>query len=253
MDRPGKDTYRHRQAGAREVLVASSRRWALLHEVSGDEPSLPELLAKLSPVDLVLVEGFKSHPFAKLEVHRPMLGKPPIWPEQPQDPTGIVAVAADAALLGCDRIVLSLNDPARVGRLDCRVVSGACYVRVAATTTCAHSGPTRSSSTWPSVSIIAGSQARCDPHEVLERSARPGHFRSGWSVRPVDRSGGSLVHAGTSPFAACAWRWPAAVKHPGRTHRSRPPRTRIFPRQRQREHTALMGAGGDAGAHTGTW
>ena len=133
MDRPGKDTYRHREAGAREVLVASGKRWALLHEIAGEEPSLPELLARLSPVDLVLVEGFKTHPFAKLEIYRPSLGKPPIWPDQPstpqpftapsgqpRDPIGVVAVATDASLpycaslTNCDRTVLALNDPAAV-------------------------------------------------------------------------------------------------------------------------------------------
>jgi molybdopterin-guanine dinucleotide biosynthesis protein B len=107
MDRPGKDTFRHREAGAREVLVATAKRWALLHEVEGEEPSLPQLLTRLSPVDLVLVEGFKTYPFAKLEVHRPALGKPPIWPGQPD----IVAVATDTDLLDCDRVVLALNDP----------------------------------------------------------------------------------------------------------------------------------------------
>jgi molybdopterin-guanine dinucleotide biosynthesis protein B len=126
MDRPGKDTFRHREAGAREVLVASSQRWALMHEIDGSEPELPELLARLSPVDLVLVEGFKAHPFAKLEVHRPALGKPPIWPDQP-GPTGVVAVAADAPFT-CDRIVLPLNDPASVadwtlGFLDLRTAA----------------------------------------------------------------------------------------------------------------------------------
>ena len=65
MDRPGKDTYRHREAGAHEVLVATARRWALLHEVDGPEPALPALLARMAPVDLVLVEGFKTHEFAK--------------------------------------------------------------------------------------------------------------------------------------------------------------------------------------------
>ena len=79
MDRPGKDSYRHREAGAREVLVASSKRWALLHEVEGPEPDLPFLLTRLDPVDLVLVEGFKSHPYPKLEVYRPGLGKEPLW------------------------------------------------------------------------------------------------------------------------------------------------------------------------------
>jgi molybdopterin-guanine dinucleotide biosynthesis adapter protein len=106
MDRPGKDTYRHREAGAHEVLVASGRRWALLHEVVGPEPPLQDLLARMQPVDLVLVEGYKTHPFPKLEVHRPALGKPPIWPDQPD----IIAVASDRALV-TDRRLLPLNEP----------------------------------------------------------------------------------------------------------------------------------------------
>ncbi len=110
MDRPGKDTYRHREAGAHEVLVASTARWALLHEVVGEEPALPDLLAKLDPVDIVLVEGFKAHPFPKLEVHRPSLGKPPIWPEAPD----VAAVASDEAVNAGVRPVLPLNDPASV-------------------------------------------------------------------------------------------------------------------------------------------
>lgn len=110
MDRPGKDTFRHREAGAHEVLVASGTRWALLHEVAGAEPQLPELLQRMDPVDLVLVEGYKAHPFPKLEVHRPTLGKPPIWPGQPD----VVAVATDSALPHCDRKLLPLNDPATV-------------------------------------------------------------------------------------------------------------------------------------------
>jgi molybdopterin-guanine dinucleotide biosynthesis protein B len=110
IDRPGKDSHRHRLAGAHEVLVTSGGRWALLHEVAGPEPTLPGLLARLAPVDLVLVEGFKSYPIPKLEVHRPALGKPPLWPDQP----AILAVAADAALPGCDRVALPLGDPAAV-------------------------------------------------------------------------------------------------------------------------------------------
>ena len=77
LDQPGKDSWRHREAGAHEVMIASSRRWALLHENEGEEPSLAALLARLSPVDLVLVEGFKSYPHPKLEVHRPALGRGP--------------------------------------------------------------------------------------------------------------------------------------------------------------------------------
>ena len=107
MDRPGKDSYRHREAGAHEVLVASSGRWALLHEVTGPEPGLPDLLEKLEPVDLVLVEGFKSHPFPKLEVHRPSIGKPPIWETEDQ----VIAVAADSPADVGGRTLLPLNQP----------------------------------------------------------------------------------------------------------------------------------------------
>ncbi len=93
VDQPGKDSWNHRQAGAREVLVASSERWALMHEHRGaPEPPLEDLLAHLTPVDLVLVEGFKRETFAKLELHRPSLGKPLLSTE---DPT-IVAIATDA-------------------------------------------------------------------------------------------------------------------------------------------------------------
>jgi molybdopterin-guanine dinucleotide biosynthesis protein B len=110
MDRPGKDTFRHREAGAHEVLVASGTRWALLHELAGAEPSLPELLRRMDPVDLVLVEGYKAHPFPKLEVYRPSLGKPPIWPDQ----ADVVAVASDVSLPDCDRKLLTLDDPSTV-------------------------------------------------------------------------------------------------------------------------------------------
>ncbi len=110
IDRPGKDSYRHRAAGAHEVLVASATRWALLHELDGPEPALPALLARLAPVDLVLVEGFRQAACPKLEVHRPSLGQPPLWPGRPD----IVAVASDAALPDCDRPVLPLGDAASV-------------------------------------------------------------------------------------------------------------------------------------------
>jgi molybdopterin-guanine dinucleotide biosynthesis adapter protein len=110
LDQPGKDSYRHRAAGAHEVLLASAARWALLHEIDGPEPSLADLLGRLAPVDLVLVEGFKASPFPKLEVHRPSLGQPPIWPGRPD----IVAVASDELLPECDRPVLPLADVAQV-------------------------------------------------------------------------------------------------------------------------------------------
>lgn len=94
VDQPGKDSYVHRMSGASEVLVSSARRWALMHELRGEpEPRLAELLAKLAPVDLVLVEGFKREGHPKLEVHRAANGKPWLHPDDP----AIVAIAADAA------------------------------------------------------------------------------------------------------------------------------------------------------------
>lgn len=95
VDVPGKDSWVHRQAGASEVLVSSSRRWALMHELRGAaEPRLPEILAKLSPVDLVVVEGFKREPHRKIEVHRAANGKPWLFP----DDAGIAGIATDAAV-----------------------------------------------------------------------------------------------------------------------------------------------------------
>jgi len=92
VDYPGKDSYVHRTAGAREVLVASGERFALMHELRGaPEPDLRHLLSLLSPVDIVLVEGYKPEPLVKIEVHRAENGKNFIYPD---DPT-IVAVATD--------------------------------------------------------------------------------------------------------------------------------------------------------------
>ena len=110
IDRPGKDSHRHREAGAREVLVASPGRWALLHENDGPEPSLEALLSRLAPVDLVLVEGFRRDGIPKLEVHRPSLGEPPRWPDDPS----ILAVASDVPLPACGRPVLPLSDPDQI-------------------------------------------------------------------------------------------------------------------------------------------
>lgn len=114
IDRPGKDSWRHRYAGAGEVLVASARRWAIVHELADDEvePTLDELLARLSPTDLVLVEGFKRERHQKLEVFRPSTGEEPLWPK---DPT-IIAVATDEPLPGCDRLILDINDPPAIAR-----------------------------------------------------------------------------------------------------------------------------------------
>jgi molybdopterin-guanine dinucleotide biosynthesis protein MobB len=95
IDQPGKDSWVHRQAGASEVMVASSRRFALMHELrDAPEPSLGELVARMAPVDLLLIEGFKREPHPKLEVHRPSVGKPFLYPDDPH----IVAIASDAAL-----------------------------------------------------------------------------------------------------------------------------------------------------------
>ena len=92
VDQPGKDSYRHRLAGAHEVLISSQRRWALLHELRSDaEPTLADLVPRLSPVDLVIVEGFKTESHAKLEVHREAVGKPLLYPTDPY----IVALASD--------------------------------------------------------------------------------------------------------------------------------------------------------------
>ena len=95
VDVPGKDSWVHRQSGAAEVLVSSGKRWALMHELRGaSEPRLPELLAKMSRVDLVIIEGFKSEPHRKIEVHRLANGKPVLFPDDP----GIVGIATDTTL-----------------------------------------------------------------------------------------------------------------------------------------------------------
>lgn len=110
IDQPGKDSWVHRQAGASEVMVASSRRFALMHELrEAPEPSLTELVARMAPVDLLLVEGFKREPHPKLEVHRPSVGEPFLYPDDPH----IVAVASDAAL-AVPLPVLSLADVAAI-------------------------------------------------------------------------------------------------------------------------------------------
>ncbi|WP_119286509.1 molybdopterin-guanine dinucleotide biosynthesis protein B [Azohydromonas sediminis] len=107
VDRPGKDSYRLREAGCREVLLLGHERWALMHELRGAaEPSLEYLLERLQRCDLVLVEGFKHGDFPKLEVWRAELGKPTLWPEWP----GILAIASDAALPCAGVARLDLGD-----------------------------------------------------------------------------------------------------------------------------------------------
>jgi molybdopterin-guanine dinucleotide biosynthesis protein B len=110
IDRPGKDSYRHREAGACEVLLSCNERWALMHERRSEaEPTLCELLGHLSPCDLVLIEGFKQELVPKLEVHRPALGKLPLFGERDD----IIAVATDGEMTA-DLPVLPLNDIAAI-------------------------------------------------------------------------------------------------------------------------------------------
>jgi len=107
VDQPGKDSHTHRMAGATEVLVASSRRFALVHELRGEaEPPLATLLGKLAPVDLVLVEGYKREPHPKLEVHRAVVGMPLLAPND----SAIVAIASDVTFKEAPVPVLDLND-----------------------------------------------------------------------------------------------------------------------------------------------
>ncbi len=107
IDKPGKDSYRHREAGASEVLITSDQRWVLMHELRGEpEPDLHEQLERFSPCDLVLVEGYKRAKIAKLEVHRVSIGKPLLHTDDPN----IVAVASDGPI-NTHLPVLDLNDP----------------------------------------------------------------------------------------------------------------------------------------------
>lgn len=111
LDQPGKDTYRHRAAGAHEVVLASAQRFAILHEHRGPEPSLSDVLARLAPVDLVLVEGYKRDSHRKIEVWRHGVADRALL--QPGDPL-VRAVASDCALPGLTVPVLDLNDAAAV-------------------------------------------------------------------------------------------------------------------------------------------
>ncbi len=107
IDQPGKDSYEHRRAGATEVMIASANRWALMHEYQDDsEPELHEIIARMTPVDLLLVEGFKWADHPKIEVHRPAVGKALL---QPDDPL-IVGVASDLPLPGLAVPNLALDD-----------------------------------------------------------------------------------------------------------------------------------------------
>ena len=111
IDTPGKDSFEHRAAGASEVMVASGRRWALMHENEDDSaPSMDELIARMTPVDLLLIEGYKGTPYDKLEVHRIDVGKPLLCGDDPR----VVAVASDRPVEGVPVPVLDLNDAAAI-------------------------------------------------------------------------------------------------------------------------------------------
>jgi molybdopterin-guanine dinucleotide biosynthesis protein B len=116
VDQPGKDSHRHRTAGANEVLIASANRWALMHELAGaPEPDLDQLLGHMSPVDLILVEGYKHHAHNKIEVYRPALGQPLMAPTDPS----VIAIACDAPVSEAEELgiaILDLNDPAAVAQ-----------------------------------------------------------------------------------------------------------------------------------------
>lgn len=113
VDTPGKDSFEHRRAGAREVMISSSNRFALIHELRGaPEPSVEELVRRMTPVDLLIIEGFKHHAHDKLEVHRPALGKPLLAAEDPR----VVAVASDREIPGLRVPRLDMNDVEAVAR-----------------------------------------------------------------------------------------------------------------------------------------
>lgn len=113
IDRPGKDSHRHREAGAYEVLITANKRWVLMHELRDEvEPTLEEQLSKLSPCDLVIVEGFKRADIPKIEIWREANGKPMLHPQDPN----IVAVACDTAIDCRGLPTLPLNDPASIAQ-----------------------------------------------------------------------------------------------------------------------------------------
>jgi molybdopterin-guanine dinucleotide biosynthesis protein B len=111
VDQPGRDSHRHRQAGAREVLLATPHRWALMHELRGAaEPPLPDLLAQMSPVDLILIEGCKSEPHPKIEAFRQTNGRVPL---AGQNDT-IRAIATDCAMPDIAIPTFDLDDTAAI-------------------------------------------------------------------------------------------------------------------------------------------
>lgn len=113
IDRPGKDSYRHREAGAYEVLITANKRWVLMHELRDEaEPTLEEQLERLSPCDLVIVEGFKRADIPKIEIWRAANAKPMLYPQDPN----IVAVACDSSIDSKGLPLLPLNDPEAIAK-----------------------------------------------------------------------------------------------------------------------------------------
>lgn len=111
IDKPGKDSYEHRAAGASQVLVSSKNRRALMTEHRGAaEPGLAELVGEMAPVDLLLIEGFKKDTHPKLEIYRPSVGKPMLWPDDP----AIVGIASDESLSSISLPTIDLNDIAAI-------------------------------------------------------------------------------------------------------------------------------------------
>lgn len=107
IDQPGKDSFEHRRAGATEVMVASGRRWALMHELrDAEEPPLDQLIARMSPVDVLLVEGYRRGTHPKIEVYRPSVGKPLLQPDDPN----VIAVVSDSVVPGLPVPLYDLDD-----------------------------------------------------------------------------------------------------------------------------------------------
>lgn len=112
IDIPGRDSFRHREAGASEVIIASPARVAQVEELKDDEPGLPELLARLKPADLVLIEGYKREQHPKIEAHRQEAGRPLL---APNDPT-IRAIASDISHQGLSLPVFDLDDTVSIAQ-----------------------------------------------------------------------------------------------------------------------------------------
>ena len=113
IDHPGKDTYLHRESGANEVLISSEKRFALIHEYSSKEFSLHQLIEKMEPTDLILIEGWKKENIKKIEVYRQSLGKPLLANKD----RNVIAIASDVkSIENTDITVLPLNKPEKIAQ-----------------------------------------------------------------------------------------------------------------------------------------